>query len=142
MLSAVKEACLGFCAAAVFLGALSYIAPSGNMKPAVKYVFSLVFLLFGIGLFVGLGSISKTEIKVPAVNYSPESSNTVAVYLCGAVLSDAGISYKKITAETTKTPGGDIYISILRIYTEEDSENVASAIKEKLEVKNVEVINE
>ncbi|MBQ0084452.1 MAG: hypothetical protein KBS52_06805 [Clostridiales bacterium] len=142
MISGFKSIALGFCAAAIFFGALSFLAPSGNMKKSVRYAFSLVFLVFCIGLFSAFGKLDEIKLEMPQVSVSAASGNAYAEYLCGAVLKDAGITYKKITANTNIKENGDIYINKIRIETEERPDIVERRIREKLEAEKVEVVNE
>lgn len=141
-MNGLKSIALGFCAAAVFLGALSFLAPSGNMKKSVKYAFSLVFLVFCIGLFAVFGKVTKIECEIPETAVKTSGADTYAAYLCGAVMKDADLSYKKITANTNINENGDIYINELRIETAEPPERVKQAVESKLEVVKLEVVNE
>lgn len=142
MINELKNMALGFCAAAVFLGALSFFAPSGNMKKPVKYAFSLVFLLFCTGLFSVFGKFSGKIPETPAVQADTGISESYAEYLCEAVMKDAGLSYKKITVKTNINENGGIYISEIRIITAEPKAAVEKAVKSQLETEKLEVVNE
>lgn len=142
MISSIKNAALGFCTAAVYLGILSLLAPAGNMKKSVKYAFSLIFLIFCIGIFSIFGKLTKIKTDMPQTAVSCSFSDYYAEYLCAAVMEDNNFSYKKIIANTTESRNNDIYISKLQIITSENAAAVEKAVRQSIEAQKIEVINE
>lgn len=140
----IREVVLGFCAAAVFLGALSIISPGGSSKKPIKYILSLIFLASCVTLFLGAGKITAGQIPTEVAPCSgvAKMGAIQAEYLCRAVLADNGISFNKVCAETNINESGDIYINVVRVYSSNKGEEIEEVIKKKLTVKHVEVINE
>lgn len=143
-MNGIKEIILGFCAAAVFLGALSIIAPSAAERKSVKYVLSLVFLACCVTLFSGVGRISLKSGGTSATDYKNliAMGNTQAEYICCAALKDANIPYEKVCADTNIDESGDIYINEIKVYSSYNGEEIKQTIKKTVQTKSVEVINE
>ncbi len=139
----VKNIVLGFCTAAVFLGALGFLAPEGGTKKSVKYAISLIFLCSTVALFTGLGKISLPNAKnnEPKVEYYGMGEAAVKTYV-EAALKDEKIEYKKISVETNITEGGDIYIKKITVYSSGNAKRIIGIIKNTVQTENVEVINE
>lgn len=139
----ILEAILGFCAAAIFIGAVSVLSPERNMSRPTKYVISLVFIVVSVSLFSVFG---KAQIPTVNSNVSPDvQANDMLVYqteyLCAALLRDNGIAAEKILVNTNIGSDGDIYISKITVYSNEDSQRIVQVVKSAFVTERVEVIN-
>lgn len=139
----ILQAILGFCAAAIFIGAVSLLAPAKNMSKPTKYVISLVFIVTTVSLFSVIGS-TKTPVFSKTTNtiQGEEILSYQTEYLCGALLKDNGIPYQKISVNTNIEQDGSIYISVITVYSNAEPSRIEGIIKEAFETERVEVIND
>jgi len=139
----ILQAILGFCAAAIFIGAISLLAPAKSMSKPTKYVISLVFIVTSVSLFsvIGTQKITAFSNNTPTVQGEKILSYQTE-YLCGALLKDNGIPYQKISINTNIDKDDSIYISVITVYSSAEPSRIERIIKEAFETERVEVVND
>lgn len=144
-MASVKQILIGFSAAAIFIGALTVLYPSGVMKKSVKYAFSLIFLCICVSLFCVALKID-ISAEIPTVSYNTDgvlaASDLQAKFLCEKLLKDREIPYKKVTVKTNIDDAGSIYINSITVYTDCQKEKVYKVLEGLIDVKQVTVIYE
>ncbi len=145
-MSNILQAVLGFCGAAVYIGAIYMLCPEGPSGRGVKYVFSLIFLCVMASLIIPIQRLGKADglDVTPADTSAVVSSVTEyqAEHICMAALSDAGIKTDKIWVKTDISEDGSIFISRITVCTSSDEDEVRRILTGVVEVAEVEVINE
>lgn len=123
-MSALGSFVTAFCSVCVMVAGLHMLCPSGSLEKAVKYIFSLVFLLCVVSAFPGLDSfeprldISETEI------ISESMDTSAAEWAFRLALQDAGIKFSKITVCTDNSATDGIIINKVVVYSSEPAENI------------------
>ncbi|MBE6805302.1 MAG: hypothetical protein IJF35_02865 [Clostridia bacterium] len=144
-MEALKQILIGFSAAAIFIGALTGLYPSGNIQKSVKYAVSLLFLCICVALFTAVQRV-KIDIKIPSVEDSTKSvtaaADVQAEYLCKTLLTENGITYKKVAVDTNINEGGSIYINSITVYTDCEEKKVREVLEKTVDGKLVTVIYE
>lgn len=143
-MNSILQILLGFCAAAVFIGAISMLTPASVMEKPTKFVISLVFTVVVVTLF---SSIKTVDLQLPAASSNVEETSGEMFdfqveYLCSALLDDNNITYNKISAKTNIKSDGDIYIREIIVYSSQEPKKITSIIKEAFSAERVDVINE
>ena len=141
----LKQILIGFSAAAIFIGALTQLYPSGNISKSVKYAVSLLFLCICVALFTAVGKV-EIDLEIPKVKTEntavTAAANVQANYLCEALLKENNINYKKITATTNISNEGSIYINSITVYTDCDEQRVKEIFEKAIDKARVFVIYE
>lgn len=141
----IKQILIGFSSAAIFIGALTQLYPSGNINKTVKYAISLLFLCICVTLFSAVGKV-KINLKVPTQTTQSQSvtaaADAQARYLCGVLLSENGINYKKIEVSTNINDSGGIYINSITVYTDCEENRVKEILQKAVDLKQVTVVYE
>ncbi len=141
----LKQVLIGFSAAAVFIGALTMLYPSGKMEKSVKYAFSLIFLCACVSLFCVALKID-ISLELPTVSYNTDSiksaAETQSEFLCKKLLNECKIPYKKIRVQTNIDETGSIYINRITVYTDCEKEKVYKSLEGLIDAKQVTVIYE
>lgn len=136
---------LGFSAAAVTVGALLVLKPSGSTGKSVLYIFTLIFVCIAVSLVT---KVKKADIQVsvtPSGDMTSTAADMTAVqaeYICRAALTDAGISFNKISVNTDITDDGSIFISKITVYSPCDAQRITQTVTDTLQTNGVEVIDE
>ncbi len=133
---------LGISAAAVLIGALFMILPSGSMQKSVKYAFSLTFICICATAFLTLGKINfdfKVSSSAPDTANAQALTTAMAQQICGAVLKEKAITYEKIYVNTDKDETDSIFINSVTVYSSGDAALIEQAIRNAVEVKTVTV---
>lgn len=144
-MEAIKQILIGFSAAAIFIGALTQLYPSGNINKSVKYAISLLFLCVCVTLFSVVGKV-KINLDIPSQNTKSQSvtaaADVQAKYLCGVLLEENGINYKKIEVSTNINDTGSIYINSITVYTDCEEDRVKEILQKTVDLKQVTVVYE
>ncbi len=138
----IAQIVMGLSAAAIFIGAMFIMTPTGNISKSVRYVFTLVFFCSCIALFIGVGDIKldfgsasgKTDYTAAC-----ELTKTQAEYICAAALKDNDISFNKISVSTDIDEAGGIFISSIKVYSSCDAEQIKKIINKTVQTKEVTV---
>ena len=139
----LKQVLVGFSAAAIFIGALTQLYPSGSMKKTVKYAFSLLFLCICVTLFA---TALRLDIRVDLPDTASVSAditaaaNAQAEYLCETLLKENEIDYKKVIVNTNIDENGGIYINSITVYTDCDSGKVREIFEKMVDGKRVTIV--
>ncbi len=142
-MEALKQILVGFSAAAIFIGALTQLYPSGNMQKSVKYAFSLLFLCICVTFFV---TALKIDIKVDLPSTDSVSADVTAAadvqaqFLCETLLEENRIDYKKVIVNTNIDEYGSIYINSITVYTECEEDKVREIFEKMVDAKRVTVV--
>lgn len=141
----LKQILIGFSAAAVFIGALTQLYPSGNIQKSVKYAVSLLFLCICVTLFSAVMKV-KIDVELPSVEADTASvtaaADLQAEYLCKTLLSENEISYKKVAIDTNIDENGSIYINSITVYTDCEENKVREILEKTVDADVVTVIYE
>ncbi len=141
----LKQVLIGFSAAAIFIGALTLLYPSGKMEKSVKYAFSLIFLCACVSLFCVALKID-ISFDLPTISYNADGIKSAAQaqseFLCEKLLDDYEIPYKKIDVQTNIDATGSIYINRITVYTDCEKEKVYKSLEGLIDAKQVTVIYE
>ncbi len=144
-MEAIKQILIGFSSAAIFIGALTQLYPSGSINKTVKYAISLLFLCICVTLFSAVGKV-KINLDVPTQTTQSQSvtsaADAQARYLCGVLLSENGINYKKIEVSTNINDSGSIYINSITVYTDCEENRVKEILQKAVDLKQVTVVYE
>ncbi len=133
---------LGISSAAILIGSLFVLCPSGGMGRTLRYVFTLVFLGCCVSLFLKIG---KVEFRFP--EYETAVDNTVAAgmtaaqaeYICRAALIDQNISFSQINIFTDIDETGSIFIKRIEVVSRDNAEKIRQTINSTVVTKEVEV---
>lgn len=132
-----------FCAACIFIGALSAAAPEKAMSKPVKYVLSLAFTAAVIG---AAGMIDKTDLDFNEfsgeISVSSDMQTAAAEYAYAYALKSADINFSEITVCTDKTDDGSIIITKVIIYSDGNESEIRRALSTAAENYEVEIKNE
>lgn len=141
----LKQILIGFSAAAIFIGALTGLYPSGNINKSVKYAISLLFLCVCVTLFSAVLKV-KINIEIPTVKTDTASvtaaADIQARYLCESLLTDNKITYKKVAVDTNIDEFGSIYINSITVYTDCEEDKVREIFEKTVDADVVKVIYE
>lgn len=138
----ISQVVLGISAAAIFVGAMFMLAPSGNLSKSVRYVFTLVFLCVCITFFLKIGNREvRFVLDEPETDYTTAHNLTSiqAEKICSAALDDNNISYEKISVSTDINESDGIFISNVRIVSDDDAELIRTIINQTVMTKEVTV---
>lgn len=132
-----------FCAACIFIGALSAVSPERAMSKPVKYVLSLAFIAAVIG---AAGMINKTDLDFnePSAELfaSYDMQTAAAEYAYAYALKSADINFSEITVCTDKSDDGSIIITKVIIYSDANESEIRRALSTAAENYEVEIKNE
>lgn len=138
----IAQIVLGLSAAAIFIGAMFIMAPTGNMSKSVRYVFTLAFFCSCIALFMGMGDIELDfALTSDNTDYTAARSltETQAEYICAAALRDNNISFDKISVSTDIDGEGGIFISSIEVLSSDEGALIKKIINETVLTKEVTV---
>lgn len=131
-----------FCSACVLLGFLYMLCPTGSMSTSVKYIFCMCLVCCVVGAVVKLPDID-FSIFEKTESYeilTEQNSAVVAESVFVEALRRQNINFEKITVDTNKTADGDISISKVTVYTNEQPQKIYEVIYS--DSYEVEIINE
>ena len=138
----ISQIVLGLSAAAIFIGAMFILSPSGSTNKSVRYVFALTFLCTCIGLFAGVSGVKfdfTTQNKAPDYTTAKKLTEHQAEYICAAALSDKNISFDKILVSTDIDESSGIFISNIEVYSAANDQLIKKIINETVLTKEVTV---
>ena len=141
-MSQITQMVMGLSAAAIFIGAMFMLAPTGNMHKSVRYVFTLVFLCVCITIFLKLGKFNFDKFSVTQnTDYTVAQNLTKiqAEQICAAALPDNNISFNKISVITDNNEVGGIFISNVIIESDENADLIKKSIEQTVITKEVTV---
>ena len=142
-MESIKQILIGFSAAAIFIGSLSVLFPTGSIRKTVKYAVSLLFLCICVALFC---AALKIEINVDLPDTKTLSANALvsanvqAEYLCKILLDENSITYKKVAVNTNIDKNNNIYINSITVYTDYNESAVLDVLKKVVDEKRVRVV--
>ncbi len=141
----LKQILIGFSAAAIFIGALTGLYPSGNINKSVKYAMSLLFLCICVTLFSAVLNV-KIDMEMPTVKTEisavTAAADVQAKYLCESLLADNKITYKKVSVDTNIDENGSIYINSITVYTDCEENKVREILEKTVDADVVTVVYE
>ncbi len=141
----LKQILIGFSAAAIFIGALTGLYPSGNINKSVRYAVSLLFLCICVTLFSAVLKV-KIDIEIPTLKTDTAevtaAADIQAQYLCESLLADNEISYKKVAVDTNIDEFGSIYINSITVYTDCEENKVREIFEKTVDADVVTVVYE
>lgn len=118
------------------------LCPKGAAEKAVKYIFSLIFLICIISSVPVLKKInadiilSENELQI-----SDEMRETAARLTVEAALRNAGIEFNEITLYTDKSENGSIKITKVRVVSSAPYEKIQEALGGEDTAYSVEVVS-
>lgn len=138
---ALRDFSAAFCTVCAVTGGLYMLCPEGAARRAVKYVFSLIFLICVVSAIPGLRSIRAEIPEVREETQITEEMRTAAARLTfEAALRNAGIEFTKISLSTDKSEDGSIKITKVTVASSASSEDIREALGGEDAAYTVEVI--
>lgn len=144
-MNTVTGIALGFCTAVIFIGAVYNLCPDKSMGKPVKFVFGIAFICITVGVVTAVGNKMGNYKFKYTENVSTKTAaavNNQVEYICGAILSDMGITDSKIYADTDILKDGGIVINSVTVYCNGDKQAVEREIRAVIDTSVVEVVNE
>lgn len=138
----ITQIVMGLSAAAIFIGAMFMLSPSGNMHKSVRYIFTLVFLCACVSLFLKTGKVDfKSFSSERKIDYTSalKLTETQAERICAAALNDNNISFNKISVITDINESSGIFISNVFIRSDANPDQIKKIIKQTVITKEVTV---
>lgn len=138
----VAQIVMGLSSAAIFIGAMFMLSPTGNTSKSVRYVFTLVFLCVSVSLFLRIGKVNiDFDFSDKSVNYNTAQKLTEsqAERICEAALKDNNISFDKISVSTDINENDGIFISNIKVISNHDAAAIKNIINQVVQTKEVTV---
>lgn len=132
---------ISFCGVCAAIGGISMILPSGKISKPVKQIIGLTVICAFLGLFaVCLNIKINADKSFSDEDYSINYEETVKTVFETA-LKSKNIKFFKIIVYTDKTQSDRIFITKVKVFSDENKEKIVSAIGNSGEYE-VEVVNE
>lgn len=141
-MNALGNFAVSFCISCTVIGGLYMLCPKGAAEKAVKYIFSLIFLICIISSVPVLKKInadiilSENELQI-----SDEMRETAARLTVEAALRNAGIEFNEITLYTDKSENGSIKITKVRVVSSAPYEKIQEALGGEDTAYSVEIVS-
>ncbi len=130
-MNGISSFVVSFCAATIVLGGLYMLCGNIKLSNSVRYVFCLCFICSVLGataLFSNIKpSIKKTEEKEIVTE---DKSSRSAELIFETALESEGIEFSKIIVNTDKSDSGNIFITEVIVYSNEDANKIREVIGE------------
>lgn len=128
-MNALRDFAAAFCTVCIVTGGLYMLCPKGALEKAVKYLFSLIFLICAASALPGLKNISADFISRPAdTEISEEMRVTAARLTFETALRSAGLEFSKITVCTDKNGDGSIKITKVVVAASGSAEQIRETL--------------